>query len=201
MHISLTNSKLGDKIPSLNLPAILTCRADAPCKKDCYATRGNWRFPNVQTSLRNNLDEFVSNPDKFFSDIVSWLKNDDITYKFFRWFSSGDIVNKRFLQGIIDVAKECPSTNFLCFTKKYELVNDYLKAGNEIPTNLHIVFSGWDKGWVVPNPFNLPMTFVEFKDCNKNCIPEYAIPCTGSCQHCKSCWSLQKGQSVYFHKH
>ena len=201
MNISLTNSKLGDKIPSLNLPAILTCRADAPCKKECYAVKGNFVYPNVKASLKRNLDDFIENPDKFFDEIVTWLSQGDVVYKFFRWFGSGDIVNKRFFQGIVEVAQKCPETKFLCFTKKYEIVNNYLNAGNAIPENLRIVFSGWDKNWDVPNPYNFPMTFVEFKDCSRNCIPEYAIPCTGSCRECKSCWSLQKGQSVYFHKH
>jgi len=32
-------------------------------------------------------------------------------------------------------------------------------------------------------------------------IPETAIPCTGECWHCLACWSLKKGQSVYFNQH
>ena len=63
MKISLTNSKLGDKIPSLNLPAGATCRSDAPCRSGCYALKGTWLYPNVKNSLKANLDEFMSNPE------------------------------------------------------------------------------------------------------------------------------------------
>lgn len=202
MHISLTNSKLGDKIPSLNLPALLTCRADAPCRKGCYACKGNWLFPKVKQSLKDNLEEFVEDPDKFFKRIQSWLNDGDVVYRFFRWFSSGDIVNARFFKGIVETAKACPQTRFLCFTKKFSIVNSYVDEFGDLPENLHVVFSAWDNTFKVDNPHNLPMTFVFFKDSSKNAaIPEYAIPCEGSCKSCKACWSLEKGQSVYFHQH
>lgn len=200
MKISLTNSKLGGKIPSLNLPTTI-CRDDAPCKKECYANKGNWLFPNVQKGLQNNLKEFLQDKEKFFNDIINYLNNDDITYKFFRWFSSGDIVNYDFLMGMVRVAIASPQTKFLCFTKKFNLVNTFLDF-NELPKNLKIVFSGWGKGFNVENPHNLPTTWVNFKDKSKNAdIPEFAIPCKGSCSTCKACWSLEKGQSVYFDQH
>ena len=203
MKISLTNSKLGDKIPSLNLPVEGTCRGDAPCKKSgCYALKGNWVYPNVKAALQENLKEFFENPDKFFDDIINWINNGDVSYKFFRWFSSGDIVSYKFLKGMVKVANACPQTKFLCFTKKFSIVNAYLEMFEELPKNLHVVFSGWDKDFKVDNPFNLPTTYINFKDKSKNAdIPEYAIPCTGSCKSCKACWSLEKGQSVYFNQH
>lgn len=200
MKISITNSKLGDKIPSLNLPTTV-CRADAPCKKGCYARKGNWLFKNVQTSLQNNLNDFINDRNKFFNDIINFINNDDVIYKFFRWFSSGDIVNYDFLLGMVEVAKKCPDTKFLCFTKKFDLVNLFLDF-NELPENLRIVFSGWNKAFKIDNPHNLPTTYVYFKDSSQNAdIPEFAIPCTGSCKSCKACWNLQKGQSVYFNQH
>lgn len=200
MKISLTNSKLGGKIPSLNLPTTI-CRGDAPCKKECYANKGNWKYKNVQQSLQNNLNEFLEDGEKFFNGIIDYLNNDDITFKFFRWFSSGDIVNYEFLMGMVKVANATPQTKFLCFTKKFDLVNTFLDF-NELPSNLKIVFSGWDKNFKVENPYSLPTTWVNFKDQSKNAdIPEFAIPCKGSCQTCKACWSLEKGQSVYFDQH
>lgn len=201
MHISLTNSKLGDKIPSINLPPIITCRADAPCKKDCYACKGNFNYPSVKKSLSDNLKEFVEDNDKFFNDIIDYFNNEDITYKFARWHSSGDIVNDIYFNGMIRVASVCKDTKFLCFTKKFDIVNRYINQGGKIPKNLHIVFSGWDKNFKIDNPYNLPTTYVEFKEKERNCIPEFAIPCTASCKNCKACWALKEGQSVYFKKH
>ena len=110
IKISKTNSKLGGFIPSINLPAGITCRADAPCQKGCYAKKGNWTYKNVQTSLNNNFEAFKADPEDYFNQIISELNNGDVTYKFFRWHSSGDIVNLEYLKGIIRVAETCPNT-------------------------------------------------------------------------------------------
>lgn len=200
--ISTTNSKLGGFIPSVNLPAGLTCRPDAPCQKGCYAKKGNWLYKNVKTSLLNNLDYFKTSPESYFNDIINYLNNGDISYKFFRWHSSGDIVNNEYLKGILKVANACPQTKFLCFTKKFYLINLYLDNGGILPNNLKIVFSAWNNTFKIDNPHNLPVTYVRFKDESKNAdIPEFAIPCIGKCYECKSCWSLEKGQSVVFNQH
>lgn len=200
MYISLSNAKLGDKIPSFNLPAILTCRADAPCKKNCYACKGNWRFSNVQNALKGNLDAFMNDPEGLEKFITEWINNGDCIYRFFRWFSSGDIVNARFFEMMVRIAQNSPATKFLAFTKKFNIVNDYIKNGGTIPENLHIIFSGWGKAFKVENPYNLPVAYVELKN-EENDIPEYAIPCVGSCKNCKSCWALHNGQAVYFKQH
>lgn len=201
MHISLSNSKLGDKIPSFNLPAIVTCRPDAPCKKQCYACKGHWLYPNVKASLKANLDEFINDPEKLEKDITEWINNGDIVYRFFRWFSSGDMVNKEFFNMMVRIAKNSPYTKFLAFTKKFEIVNEFIANGGIIPANLHIVFSGWGKSFKIDNPYNLPIAYVQLNDPNENNIPEFSIPCQGSCKNCKSCWSLKSEQSVYFKLH
>lgn len=202
MKISLTNSKLGGAIPSINLPPLQTCRENAPCAKLCYARKGNWTYNNVKKSHLDNLEHFNTNPANFFDEIIKTLNNGDIIYRFFRWHSSGDIPNLTYLMGMVRVARECPQTKFLAFTKKFELVNMYLSIYDELPSNLKIVYSAWDKNFEVPNPYNLPVTYVMFKNEEDNPqIPEFAIPCIGKCYECKSCWSLQKGQSVVFKQH
>jgi len=198
--ITTTNSKLGHQIPSINLPTI-TCRADAPCVKGCYAKKGNWLFKGVQKGLQERLELFNSDEKKFFNTIISEL-NGLTTYKYVRWHSSGDIVNYNYLLGIIRVAKACTNTKFLCFTKKFNLVNLYLSLGHRLPKNLRIVYSAWDKDFIVDNPYNMPITYVSFKDKTRNAnIPETAIPCKGDCSKCLACWELHNGQSVYFEFH
>lgn len=198
VHISTTNSKLGAAIPSINLPAITTCRPDAPCFKECYARRGNFLYKTVQNSLANNLLAYKENPKLFFSMIAEQTGE----YRRCRWHSSGDIVDENYLKGMCWVARKNPHTMYLCFTKKYELINAYIEAKHLIPRNLTIVFSAW-KDFMPTNPHNFPTTFVFFPkqpEMNK-CIPEDAIPCGGKCSSCSACWQLKKGQSVYFKKH
>lgn len=201
MNISKnSNEKLGC-IPSLNLP-VCVC-GNAPCRNNgCYACKGHWNYKNVQDSLHNNLGEFATDPKKFFNDIIEELNNGLVVYRYFRWFASGDIVNMTFLEGMVKVAKACKLTTFLCFTKKFAIVNKYLKDGGKLPKNLKIVYSHWDKDFPVENPFGLPTAFVRFKKANLNpLIPQTAFPCSGKCEKCLACWKLENGQSVVFNKH
>ena len=212
--ISTGISKLGVNIPSINLPPIVTCRPDAPCAKcaeeggGCYALKGHWLYAGTRNAVWNNLYAYKQNPKLFFDVIVA----ETSISKFVRWFSSGDIVYMEFLKGMCRVARKNKGTKYLCFTKKYELVNEFLDSGSKIPTNLRIIFSTWGD-FVPENPYNLPMTYVRFSEKTGNKerrqeaieqnkkIPERAIPCTGACSKCQACWSLRKGQGVCFKKH
>ena len=204
VQISTSVSKLGESIPTVNLPPIITCRPDAPCGKcakeggGCYAMRGHFSFPKVKARLMENLKAYRENPKLFFEMIAQAFDN----YKYARYFSSGDIVDEQFLKGMCWVARKCKTTKFLCFTKKYELVNKYIEDGHVIPKNLKIVFSAW-RDFVPENPYNLPMTFVRFpgKVESNNLIPEKTFKCKGSCAACKKCWELKKGEVVEFKKH
>lgn len=200
VRVSHTNSKLGASIPSVNLPPIITCRPDAPCYHGCYAQHGNFVYSKVKESLLNNLNAYKENPNLFFKMIAEESKLNLA----FRWHSSGDIVDEKYLQGMCWVARKNPNTKYLCFTKKFELVNDYISAKHKIPKNLTIVFSSW-KDFVPENPYNLPTTWVYFPKEGENkyndLIPKNAIPCNGKCPECLACWQLKKGQSVYFKKH
>lgn len=201
--ITTTNSKLGHTIPSINMPVGMTCRPDAPCFKNCYARKGHFTFSKVKQGLLERYQLYKDNPEKFFDTIVSELSG-LVSYKYVRWHSTGDIVDMDYLYGMIKVANKCPNTNFLCFTKKFDLVNLYLSVhkSHRLPKNLHIVFSAWDKNFIVDNPYNLPMTYVNFNGKQENAnIPEIAIPCKGDCSSCLACWELKKGQSVVFDLH
>ena len=202
VNITLNNNKLGGFIPSLDLPPVITCRKGAPCIKGCYARRGSFLYPSKIESMANNLEFYKKDPAGFFNSVRDFLSNRDITFKFFRWFGAGDIVDAAFFAGCVELAKTCPDTKFLMFTKKYEIVNDYINACGGLPCNFSVIFSMWDKSFKIDNPHRLPLAFVRFNDPEKTpAIPECAIPCAGSCANCKGCWSLQKNQSVYFNKH
>ena len=196
VSIGNRNTKLGMSIPNINLPACTTCRPDAPCFKECYARKGNFTFANVKKALEGNYSAFCSNPTLYFDEIrVRTNLN-----RYVRWHSSGDIPNSKYLEGMCRVARKNKGTNYLCFTKKFELVNDYISSGHRIPKNLSIVFSNW-KNWQCENPYNLPTAWVEFPKEENTEIPETAVKCSGKCAECQYCWHMKNGQSVYFPKH
>ena len=201
IKISTQNSKLGAMIPSINLPAITTCRANAPCRKGCYACKGRFLYSNVQKSMENNYNIYKESSKAYFSQIQAYLTL--MPYKYFRYHSSGDIVDYNYFVGMVETAKKCKKTHFLCFTKKYEIVNEWLSKNKELPKNLVVVFSSWGL-WLPENPYNLPMTYVKFNEKMQKlneAIPNNARECKGNCATCQMCWKLKQGQSVYFHKH
>lgn len=202
LTISLTNSKLGAQIPSVSTLPACSCRPDAPCRFGCYARKGKYGIGNVQASLRKNYDIYMQNPRSFFEQIQRFLTGGLVTYKYFRWHSAGDIVDAQYFEGMIETARKCPQVKFLCFTKKFSIVNDWISANGELPENLRVVFSAWHKAFKVDNPHGLPVSYVFFKNTELNPdIPDLAIPCTGHCPECLACWSLKNGQSVYFNQH
>lgn len=197
IHISTTNSKLGP-IMSINLPALITCIQNAPCARECYARHGHFIFDNVRQSHLDNLNAYKEDPDAFFDFIAEKTR----LSRYFRYHSSGDIVDANYLDGMCRVARKNKGTEYLAFTKKFALVNGYVSEGHKIPKNLHIVFSGWDNAFKIDNPYNFPTTWVLFREKERNAnIPETAIPCAGKCDKCLACWQLKSGQAVYFRKH
>jgi hypothetical protein len=197
--ISVTNSKLGAHIPCVNLPAITTCIKDAPCARKCYARRGHMALAKVKEKSEINLALWLTEPSMFERD----LKIEAFPYRFFRWHSSGDIPDAAYLIMMVRIAHELPGTQFLAFTKKFELVNAYLGEHGNLPDNLTIVFSAWGD-WLPDNPFNLPEAHIIFKNM-KLPVPQGAAICPRYCGDCvqtgKSCWDMNYGGRIYFHEH
>ena len=214
------NRKLGPSIFNINLPPVITCNPKAPCFKECYGKIGqrNFRFKNTINRMYENLFAFCQDPDRFFADIASQTR----LSLYCRWFGDGDMPNTRFLQGMVDVAKQNPNCKYLTFTKQYPIVNQYVANGGKIPKNLRIVFSCWGD-WVPENPYHFPMAWVEFPTCNKNStktkpsklklelwnhnkevnkqIPKSCFECPHQCDTCLHCWKMSKRQHVVFKFH
>ncbi len=107
------NSKLGT-ISAINLPAITTCREDAPCTSICYACHGNFNFPSVKKCYENNLQSFLDNQTQTEKDIIKQLTKT----KYVRVHASGDFVNMTYFKMIVNIAKTLPMIKFLWFHEK-----------------------------------------------------------------------------------
>ena len=198
--MATNNSKLGSQICGLSMPPVATCRNNAPCKKGCYACKGHQQFASVLGTYYKNLRLYNENPTLFFEQIENYLKYSG--YRYMRWFDSGDMPDSNFFRRMIKLVKHLPMVRFMAFTKKYEIVNQYIANGGIIPDNLTIIYSAWDKNWNVPNPYNLPVAYVDFKNKELNPqFPQNVQQCEGKCSICYKCWHLQEGDSVIFHQH
>lgn len=194
-----SNKKLGF-IPSVNLPALFTCRG-CGCNSECYCLHYPMASANAIKSHWRNLNQYLKDSESYFNQIIYYLNNPIKTYKYFRWHSSGDIVDYKYFVGVVKVARECKNTNFLIFTKKFEIVNEWLDQNKELPSNLNVVLSHWDKTFKVENPYNLLCAYINFGDSRNEEIPKSAVPCSGDCSTCGGCWMLKKNESVVFDLH
>lgn len=200
VSIAMGNDKLGKHIPNVNI-SVKVC-GDVPCKKGCYARKGTFLFPSTKNAYNRNLEAYKMDKTGYFDEIIKFVDNETTIYKYFRWHSAGDIVDYDYLVGMVRVAEACQFTKFLCYTKKFQIVNMYL-ALHKLPKNLTIVFSGWDKDFTIPNPHNLPTTYVEFSKSERNIkdINKIKNVCSGSCETCKMCWNLKEGEKLVFKEH
>lgn len=199
--ISWGNQKLGPSIPSINLPVGKTCRPDAPCAKKCYAKRGRLSFKRNKELYEANLALWAADPDGFKRDVICGAAKS----RFFRWHTTGDIPDIEYLHMMVRVAKELPYTNFLAFTKKWELVDSYINAGGNLSPNLTIVYSVWGD-FAPENPYNSPLAMIRFKhDLGITVNEQASFICPRYCGDCvmqeRNCWNLKHGQIVCFDEH
>ena len=198
VKISSGNSKMG-AIPSVSLPAGVTCRQDCECSKKCYAKRLERMRPSVHQAYQHNYDLLTHDSDTYWREVEASI----MMSRFFRYHVSGDIPDNVYLAHMIEIAERNPHCEMLCFTKKYNLVNDHLDLGGTIPKNLHIIFSGW-RGMKMVNPYNLPEAHVRYRD-GTTTARENAKPCGGNCTECAitdgGCWTAKHGEQVVFNEH
>lgn len=198
VSISKGNSKMG-AIPSVSLPACVTCNPCAPCFGKCYARRLSARRATVRDAYARNLDIYERDP------VTYWLqvKAAASTVRFFRYHVSGDIPNAEYFSFMVQIARDLPNTTFLAFTKQYHIVNAYInRAGADaIPQNLKIIFSNWG-AWKCENPHNLPQCEIILK--GNEPAPAWKI-CGGNCTACAcagiGCWELKNGETIAIYEH
>jgi len=197
ISVSPGNTKLG-AVPSVSLPPVITCKKGCLCGKDgvCYALRICRIRPSVCNAYTRNFQAWNEFPEAFELQV----KSAACTSRFFRWHVSGDIVNMDYLKMMVRIARELPMTQFLAFTKQYEIVNQFMET-ESIPENLKLIFSAWP-GMDMPNPHELPVANVIFK--GEQPAEHWKI-CGGNCTECAcqgvGCWELKKGEEIAFYEH
>lgn len=205
ISISNHNSKTGSCCNNLAFPTC-TCREDAPCKASgCYCMKGTQAMCKVVAAYLRNLQIYNNDPKDFWEQVRFKIKHNPLPL--FRWFDAGDILDYEFFCGMVELAKEFPNIRFMSFTKKYDIVNEWLATYGDLPNNLNIIFSAWHIGWKVNNPFGMPVAYVDFKDQTLN--PQFPKGITGcpnqsdktiTCSMCQKCWN-KKVKSVVFKQH
>jgi hypothetical protein len=80
----------------------------------CYATQGNYRYPNVKAPREHNREDWKR--DQWVDDMVAELDND----RYFRWFDSGDVYDVRLANKLLEVMKRTPWCNHWLPTRMHK---------------------------------------------------------------------------------
>lgn len=197
VKISPGNSKMG-AIPSVSLPTVITCRA-CECNKKCYARKLERLRKNVSDAYAHNLSILQNQPQVYWREVEAAI----MMSRYFRFHVSGDIPDMDYLRNMVDIVSRNKHCHVLCFTKKYELVNEHIQEHGALPNHLHMIFSGWT-GLEMVNPFLLPEAHVLYRD-GSTTAGAHAKMCGGNCTECAitddGCWSLRSGEQVVFREH
>ena len=195
-HVSIAASNRKLTYPSISLPPVITCRTGAPCFKDCYSNKA-WRlYPNTRLAWIKNLRTYKEFPGRYFQCIVEWININRSSH--FRFHSAGDIVDKKYFLGVVDVAKRVPDTKFLIFTKQFQILE---RIDIPIPRNLEIVYSMWPGLHKPANAKGFPFAWMQDGTETRMDMAKTTV-CPGSCEECLDCFDLAiTGRDVMFHKH
>jgi hypothetical protein len=187
VKISVT-SKL-DGIRSWSLQALDTCPGSiaAPGElvdacKGCYATTGNYRYPNVKTPREHNKTDWTRL--EWVDDMVQELDSD----RYFRWFDSGDMYTLGLAEKILEVMQRTPWVRHWMPTRmhKFPKFRDVLQRMQALD-NVSVRFSsdsvtgeyipGLHGSVIVPDStFKTPATLCK------------AYEHGGKCNKCRACW-------------
>jgi len=176
---------------SWSLQAIDTCPASKGADgelvdacKGCYATTGNYRFPNVKAPRIHNQTDWKRN--EWVDEMVAELDND----RYFRWFDSGDMYTIKLARKMLDVMTRTPHCNHWLPTRmhKFAKFRTIIKLMEKLPNVVvrlssdsveGIEIAGKTTSTIVPSPAELAVGQTLCQAYNNN----------GKCGTCRACWS------------
>lgn len=191
-------SKL-DGIKSWSLQAIETCPGSSdgngglvPACQGCYATTGNYRFPNVKAPREFNRADWKR--DSWVLDMVSALQND----RFFRWFDSGDMYDLGLASKIYAVMKRTPwvrhwlPTRMHKFKKFQGIINEMQQLDNVVVR----LSSDSVTGETIPG-INTSTIINDDTQLTDNMVACKAYENKGMCNGCRACWDKSVNVIAY----
>ncbi len=193
VKISLGNTKMG-KIPSVSLPPIKACGNCKACAKHCYAMKAYRQYPAVKAAYDNNYELAINNGGEYFVQIDQYLQANKP--KLFRWHVAGDILDLNYFDAMVSFAYQFQKTNFLVFTKMYNIIDEYL-VNYSIPPNLKLFYSVW-----IEEDLDNPHGISTARTVRKGETNRYdGFICEGNCEQCMACFESKPGSKVIFEMH
>lgn len=185
---------------SWSLQALETCPASVKSDgtlvdacKGCYATTGNYNFPNVKAPRLHNREDWKR--EEWVEDMVSELDND----RYFRWFDSGDLYDIRLARKVLEVMQRTPWVKHWLPTRMYKFTKfiAVLDAMEALPNVVVRKSSDSVQGETIEGkttstiiPVDDSIQYASFTICK-------AYERDGKCGSCRACWSKEESVIAY----
>ena len=193
-------SKAG-KMPcrSWSLQAIDTCPASigsdgelVDACKGCYATTGNYRFPNVKKPREHNKEDWKR--DSWVDDMVAELDND----RYFRWFDSGDMYHIKLARKMLEVMKRTPWVRHWLPTRMHKFAKfaPVIQEMNNLPNVVVRLSSDSVIGETIPGANTSTIIPTPEKATEEMTVCE-AYSRDGKCGPCRKCWDKDTAVIAY----
>lgn len=212
------NSKTGPAY-AFNLSPYHSCDHTCECYKSglCYACHGCYQFGSNMKKYAENFNYYRTHSiEETAAEIIRQVLQHGENV-LFRWFTSGDVPDYRFIELMILVAECLPYIKFWSYTKKYSFFNRYVRdhgnsIENALPENLKIIYSHWMNAdgsfFPMENPYNFPTSeFIPVGHDEMISESTHICPCSDpsvfkTCATCdKPCYTLAPGESMALKEH
>lgn len=189
VKISVT-SKL-DGIKSWSLQALETCPASKNADgslvdacKGCYATTGNYNYPNVKAPRAHNKEDWQRL--EWVDDMVQALQDS----RYFRWFDSGDMYSIGLAEKILEVMIRTPWVKHWLPTRmhKFPKFRGVLTEMQALD-NVSVRFSSDSVTGQFIAGLHGSVIIPTIDDATKEMTICKAYENAGKCNGCRACWN------------
>lgn len=163
----------------------------------CYALKGRYVFPNVETAMQRRLDIYNADPSVWVGNMVKAILASGSDH--FRWFDSGDLQSVEMLANIALVASWTPYVKHWLPTREHKIVAEYVKL-HYVPDNLCIRLSS-----PMVDQIDSVSSLTLTPGVTKSAVVTTGSTCTAKnngnkCGDCRACWD-RSVELVKYPKH
>jgi hypothetical protein len=189
--IKLSKTSKLDGIYSWSLNALDTCQGSigkdgnlVPACQGCYATTGNYRFPNVKAPRDFNKEDWKR--QAWVDDMIKALDSS----RYFRWFDSGDMYDVRLAEKIFVVMKLTPWVKHWLPTRmyKFDKYNSVINRMMNLPNVVVRLSSDSVTGEII-NGLTTSTIFSDDSQLTSDMVECKAYEHDGKCNGCRACYS------------
>lgn len=162
-------------------------QTDAICSKCYSAAMLQGVRKNCRPAWANNQELLSARvlSDAELLEIIRGARGASLLTDYLRISAHGEIVNFTMLVNLMRLAALLPSTKFVWWTKRKELLSRYLREGLEVPSNVKLIYSNPVVDRVKRTP---PKGFsAVFNVVSKN--SKETVNCFKKCRECMLCYS------------